>query len=455
MTTALAAALAVTLSTAARFSPPGDASWSAALPGGYALSAATEPASLRLADSGGNTLRLTALGPTSPLLLDAAAYDELKVLETRLSAPGRDCASTPLHDVDLGHGRAARSAEGACGAGGVAYAVVASSVDGRMFLASAEGRAAPAAELMGSVAIVQLEPLFRVFTREPLPPLSPLPPRAHRTQYRALMLGGFAAFMAFVFFLRALPGLFARFFPPAEEPAASPGGAFPIFARRLYGRLPFRFEVEFETGDRFIAVSDRKPSVMISWGSTFLTAYALQTAADADSVLRGQTLFASVLLLAAGNIYLRITPRKLNLLDSNDHPVITIVEPELSLSEPRGEIFLDGEATPFSLRRRRAEGRRLWELLDAAGTAVLTFVEDSPSKAKTRRVFGHLWGALRTEYALTSGGRVVGGLKRTWSVWNALRLDMVPIAGLDPRIVAAAAMFIERVDPDRWHPWPV
>ena len=324
-----------------------------------------------------------------------------------------------------------------------------------MFLVSAAGRASPAADLSASIAILKLEPLFQVLSREPLPPLSPLPPRAHQTQYRVLVLAAFAMFAAFVFLLRALPGLFARFFPRTAEPATSPGGDFPIFARRLYGRLSFRFEIEFETGARFLAVSDRKPSVMISWGSTLLTAFALQTAAGADSILRNQTLFASLLLLVAGNIYLRSTPRKLSLLDVNDHPVITVVESELSLSDPRGDVFMDGEATPFSLRRRRAEGRRHWELLDTAGTAVLTFIEDSPSKARTRRVFGHLWGALRTEYELTSAGRVVGGLKRNWSGWNALRLDMVPLAGLDPRIVAAAAIFIERVDPDRWHPWPV
>ena len=453
MSMAVAAVLAVAVSTAARQSPSGDASWSAAAPSGYTLIPSTAPSTLRALDAAGDLAALTALGPSTPVQLDAAAYDELKALEIRLASPGKECVSGPLRDLELSPGRTARGAEGVCGPGGRAYAVAVSSVGGRMFLASSEGRSAAAAEFLAGAAAVEVGAFFPILAKEPFAPLAPLPPRAHRTQYRILLFVLFAGFVAFIFVLRALPGLLARFFPDPVEPPGAPGSDYPVVARRVYGRLVFLFETEFETGARFTAVSDRKPSVMISWGSTLLAAYLVQSAAGADSLLRGQTLFASLLLLVAGNLYLRRSPRKLSLLDANAHPIVEVVENELSLADPAGVILLEGEPTPYSLRRRLADGVRHWEVLDQTGAAALAFVEDSARKARARRAFGHLWGALRTEYTLTAGGRVVGGLKRTWSVWNAFRLDMVPVPGLDTRFVAAAILFIERVDPDRWHPW--
>lgn len=87
------------------------------------------------------------------------------------------------------------------------------------------------------------------------------------------------------------------------------------------------------------------------------------------------------------------------------------------------------------------------------GRVVLQLIEKVSLRSWVRPFVGHFWGFLRAEYALVRDGREVGALRRPRAVGNKLVLEMSAEQGLDHRVVLAAVLFIERVDPDRWHPW--
>lgn len=446
MGTAALTALAVLASTPTLSVSSRDGSVRALAPAGYAVAAVAtgREADIELRDAAGNALSVRELKGAG-LELEAAAYDELKALEVGL---GGECLPQPMRDHDLGGGRTARGVEGVCGAR--EYGVLISTDGGGARLVIASGRIAPARELLASVAAAGLPSGFRVLTAGSLPPLAPLPPRPFHGKPVLYALAFFALLQGGALAVRALPK------KNTDEAPPPPPGPFPISIERRHLRSELVFDIRTADGACYEAFSDRKAAGVMTLGGALLVVFGLQAAAGAGARALLETLAFSGLAYAFGGLLQRSEPRNLRVVDGEDRRQFEVREESFSPLNPAGAAF-DGEGWElFRLRRKRQGRRRTWELIEPLKQQVFMELVEKPSfKNWLRPLVGHMGGHLRTEYALVFRGQEVGALRRMASVGNKLLLEMSPIEGLDYRIVLAAALFIERVDPDRWHPWPV
>ncbi len=456
MSAAAAIAVSILVSTGPGRLSSGDGALEIELPAGYSPRQ-TAPAAgdFDLTDSSGNALTLRRQPPEAGRVwLEAAAYDAVKELELRLSE-GQACAAGPLREISLRRGGFVRGLEGRCGEGLQAreYGVLISTQLGLPLLAAASGRVAPLLDLMegarASLVPTELSP--------PGPPgkgpLAPLPPRPFHGKFALLLLAAFGAVQGAALAARAL-GLNRP--PPPPPPApASPPSFFPAKIERIHLQSRIVFEAAGANGEDLSAVSDRKASMVIGFGMGLFLLAGLQASFRADSGTIIETLVLSCLALGMGAFLQKSSPRALTLFDGEGNALLEVAEEGYSPLEPRATAVDKEGWHHFRLRRLRAGRLRRWEVLDPVQDTVLLEVAEKASyKTWLRPWTGHLWGLLRADYSLLAQGREVGSLDHEPTMGNRARLAASPTPGLSPRALLAAVLFIERVDPDRWHPWP-
>lgn len=250
------------------------------------------------------------------------------------------------------------------------------------------------------------------------------------------------------------------------EATPAAGSVFPIHIEKQYMALHTVFGIKDAAGHEYRAVSPRIPSLLLGTG---IVLYLLMKAAVQGILFAGIDLHAvpelivtvilnlmalSNYLIAAGAVLFFFFRKKMKLYDASAGLVIDVCQKRFTFGS---QYFLVRDAAGAELARIKRVGlvliRRRWQLLDPEGKVLLDIQEDSAGKAIARKFFGHLWGLLRTNYVISADNSEIGGIIREWSVWNRCNLRLDPPAGLDPRLALAAALFVDIVDPDRWHPW--
>jgi uncharacterized protein YxjI len=255
-----------------------------------------------------------------------------------------------------------------------------------------------------------------------------------------------------------------------EVPAAPPvpGSLFPFRVERKYFSFPIVFNVKDAAGQQYRAVSHRVPALVLSSG---LVLYFLLKALVQFFIFAGVEMnnvpdlvvTAILRLLSLSNFMIFIGAlltisfrKKLKVYDPAGHLFIDVCEKRLSMFS---QIFLIRDHAGNALGKMKRVGfvliRRRWQLLDNEDKVLIDIREDSSGKAIARKFLGHLWGLLRTNYKISDGNSEAGELKRDFSIWNRYTLDLASLQNPapDPHLVMATSLFIDIVDPDRWHPW--
>ncbi|MEI7529291.1 MAG: hypothetical protein WCK76_10140 [Elusimicrobiota bacterium] len=296
-------------------------------------------------------------------------------------------------------------------------------------------------------------------------PESPdLPPLPKRDVGGALWLFLIAAALsAAALGYRAL----ARKAPEVPEANPVPGSLFPFRVERRYFSFPIIFDVKDAAGQQYKAVSYRVPALVLGTGVVlyFLLKALVQllvfTGVDIKSVPESAVM-AIVGLLSLANILIFggvvlsvLFPQKLKVYDPSGGLIFDVRRKRLNFGSL---YFLIRDAAGNGLGKMRRVGfvfiRRRWQLLDAEDKVLLDIQEDSAAKAIARKLCGHLWGLLRTNYRISDGNTEIGELKRDFSIWNRYSVAVQGLSsGPDPRLVMATSLFIDVIDPDRWHPW--
>jgi uncharacterized protein YxjI len=295
----------------------------------------------------------------------------------------------------------------------------------------------------------------------PVADLAPLPERHAGFSLYLLLLAGLVSAGALGWRVVA-----AKKHVAEPEPAPLPGAIFPYRIERRYLSLPIVFDVKDANGAGYRGVSYRFPALILGTGviSFFALNASLQLAGvlgfDVEKLPALVIIPVALGLVAAktmsfvGIVIGMFIRKKLRLYDADGGLLLDVRQKLITFASL---VFVVRDAEGLELARIKRRGfqilRRHWQLLDPQDAVLLDIVEDSELRALARKFLGHLWGILRTNYNISAGGEPAGDLRREWSVWNRYQLHLTPPAGLDPRLALAAVMFVDIVDPDRWHPW--
>jgi uncharacterized protein YxjI len=251
----------------------------------------------------------------------------------------------------------------------------------------------------------------------------------------------------------------------AEEAPVS-GSLFPFHIERRYLAFNTVFEIKDAAGQEYMATSPRVPSLLLGTGivlyfllkatvqGILFAGVDLMTVPTFIVVVLTKLMSLSDLLIAAGAVLFFFFRKKMKLYDPSGSLVLDVCQKRFSFAS---QYFMIRDAAGTELARIKRVGfvliRRRWQLLDPEGNVLLDIREDSAGRAIARKFLGHLWGLLRTNYIVFADSSEIGGIRREWSIWNRCNLRLAPPAGLEPRLALAAALFVDIVDPDRWHPW--
>jgi len=260
---------------------------------------------------------------------------------------------------------------------------------------------------------------------------------------------------------------FAGKAPAAPEVQSAAGSVFPFRVERRYFSFPIVFDVRDASGQQYRAVSYRVPALMLGTGVVvyFLLKALVQLLVFAGVDLNNLPEIALLMILRllslanimmlAGIVLTMFFRKKLKIYDSSGNLILYVCQKRLSFASL---YFLIRDPAGNELGKMKRVGfvfiRRRWQLLGAEDKVLLDIREDSTAKAFARRLLGHLWGLLRTNYIISDENSVIGEIKRDWSIWNRYTLDVQGLSSVqDPRLVLATSLFVDIIDPDRWHPW--
>ena len=260
---------------------------------------------------------------------------------------------------------------------------------------------------------------------------------------------------------------FAGKAPAAPEANPVPGSLFPFRVERRYFSFPIVFDIQDAAGQQYRAVSYRVPALLLGTGVVgyFLLKALVQLLVFAGidlNTLPEIALLAIVRVLALVNILMFVGillsvffRKKLKVYDPSGNLLFDVCQKRLTFAS---QYFLIRDAAGNELGKMKRVGfiliRRRWQLLGAEDKVLLDIREDSAARALARRLLGHLWGLLRTNYLITGENSATGEIKRDWSIWNRYTLNVQGLGSVpDPRLVMATSLFVDIIDPDRWHPW--
>lgn len=291
--------------------------------------------------------------------------------------------------------------------------------------------------------------------------LAPLPERSAGFSLYLLMLVGLVSAGALGW--RAVA---AKKHVAEPEAAPVPGAIFPYRIERHYLSFPIVFDVKDANGLGYRGVSYRFPALLL--GTGVVGFFGLSASIQLLGVMGvdveklpplviipvALAIVAAKTMSFAGIVLGMFIRKKLRLYDADGGLLLDVRQKLITFASL---VFVVRDAEGQEIARIKRRGfqilRRHWQLLDPQDAVLLDIVEDSELRALARKFLGHLWGILRTNYNITAAGEPAGDLRREWSVWNRYQLHLNPPPGLDPRLALAAVMFVDIVDPDRWHPW--
>lgn len=257
---------------------------------------------------------------------------------------------------------------------------------------------------------------------------------------------------------------------PLPEPESSSDGDYPIKTKRLYGTPALILRTKDNHGNMLISSGSRWNSICVCFGlitivATILilaaTSVAEQTHLLSLSPLTYSTIYSSCslilplgfLLILTGIIWGLLILREVTLFDRKGKKAAAIVQKGFPLSYEKYDIYFASSKKVLHLRRKRFSLLRHWRVVGKENQVLFSIIERSPIKSVFRRLFGHLWGFLRTDYNITGPQDFTGKLDNSHALFNTFICNVNDPEILTVRDAAAITALISLRDRDKWYPW--
>ena len=285
-------------------------------------------------------------------------------------------------------------------------------------------------------------------------PLDELPPLPYRRKQSG---AGIAIYLGIA--LTALVYRFAFGRPQSPTRFVEAGGLYPMNISQT-GLLFSTFRIVDGAGRAFLCDFVRVQRMgfllVLALGAIYYLSLELSAHGVLDAAATAVGSAVLPLMLVCGAV-IRFYPKTFKLSDEGGSPLCEMRQRWTAffpnVYELRGK---DGAILAMLERSVPAIPRRKWRL-KRGRELLLEIKEDSFANSLARRMLGHLWGLLRTDFSVLASGEPVGMIRRSRSLRSNLypeaKLYLKPPTGLEPTLALAAALCIEIADSDRWHPW--
>lgn len=256
----------------------------------------------------------------------------------------------------------------------------------------------------------------------------------------------------------------------ADGTSSTTSGAYPIKTKRLYGTPALILRTKDNRGNVLIAAGSRWNSICVCFGLSTLvitililaiTSIAEQTKLLSLSSLTYSTIYSSCsliiplgfLLILTGIIWGLLILREVTLFDRKGKKAAAIVQKGFPLFYEKYDIYFANSKDSLHLLRKRFSLLRHWSVIGEDKQVLFTVVERNLKKSILRRLFGHLWGFLRTDYDIIGPQDFTGALDNTHTLFNTFVCNVNRPYVLSARDAAAITALVSLRDRDKWYPW--
>lgn len=303
---------------------------------------------------------------------------------------------------------------------------------------------------------------FRTFIHPQMPPY--LRALGHGFDVLVGMLVLFGFIWAFACLLR--PFITPR---PIED-AKKSTSFYPIRARRLYGTPSLIFRTKDNQGNVLISLSSRWNSICICFGLIILvlsiSILAFTSAAQQGNLLNfspltyGTIYSICSLLLPIGGLFIvtgiiwgLLILREMTLFDRKGKKAAVVLQKGFPLFYEHYDIHFAQSREVLHVRRKRFSLRRCWQIMEKKKKVSTSFTERSLCKSILRRLLGHLWGFLRTDYLITGPEHSRGAINSTHALFNRLSCNVDNPEAIPAHHALIVTALINMRDRDKWYPW--
>lgn len=259
--------------------------------------------------------------------------------------------------------------------------------------------------------------------------------------------------------------------PKLHLQPANPNSLYPIQFVRLYGTPSLIFRAKDNQGNTLLSLSSRWDSLFMFVGVVLvlLTCCLLAVAGLTEqthllsfSAFTYNTLYSicslliplGFILFFCGVLWSQLVLREISLFDRKGQKVAVILQKGFSWTHERYEIFFARSQETLFVTRKRFAWRRDWHLFNQEHL-LLAHVQEKSSwwKITLRKCCGHLWGFLRTDYAVTGQMESVGSITNRHQAFNAFFCMLDKPQAIHARDLLVTSLLINIRDRDKWYPW--
>ncbi len=285
---------------------------------------------------------------------------------------------------------------------------------------------------------------------------------------------GFDALIALFFIFAGLQGIaFAvrlLIRRKTTDAPINPNSLYPIRFTRLYGTPSLIFRAKDNQGNILISLSARWDSLFLFTGLTLiiLTLLTLAAAGICEnfqllpiSAFAYNTVYSACslaiplgfLIFFCGIVWSQLVLREITLFDRKGEKAAAVLQKGFGITQERYEIYFARSKDVLTVTRKRFALRRQWKLFNREGNLLAEITETSAIRAILRKLCGHLWGFLRTDYAVSGQMDSAGLIQNAHAAFNQFTCTLDKPQALNARDMLAAALLINIRDGDKWYPW--
>ncbi len=250
----------------------------------------------------------------------------------------------------------------------------------------------------------------------------------------------------------------------------NPHSLYPILITRLYGTPALIFRAKDNQGNILVSLGNRWHSICAFMGicaifcSVFLLAAVSlleQTKWITLSLFKGHIIYSAsamflpvgILLVAAGIMWGFFARHKFAIFDHKGEKAAMAIQRGFDWREEHYEIYFVRSKDTLQATRKRFSWLRQWTLKDKEGNVLAEVAETHLGRAIARKLLGHLWGFLRTDYALKGPMDSQGVLANQHAIFNKLKCNINKPEALSARDGLMLSVLISMRDMDKWYPW--
>lgn len=259
--------------------------------------------------------------------------------------------------------------------------------------------------------------------------------------------------------------------PISQIPPANPHSFYPIRFTRLYGTPSLIFRAKDNQGNVLLSLSSRWDSLFMFMGLllVIITGLLLAGAGLAEqarllplSTFTYNTFYSvcslliplGLILFFSGVLWSQLVLREISLFDRKGQKVAVILQKGFGWAHERYEIFFARSQETLFATRKRFAWRRDWHLFSQEHL-LLAHVRETSSwwQILLRKLCGHLWGFLRTDYAIHGQMDSTGNISNEHRAFNAFTCLLDKPQAINARDLLVMSLLINIRDRDKWYPW--